>query len=91
MLKNLTYFDIDGRLQLLDVFQIIMEKFPVQLLDTYAELFFFTLFLRLVNDPSEKCRVKVALVLRKLISKASQSRRLLETVFKIGAQSQPGA
>ena len=65
---------------------MIMDKFPAQLLDTYAELFFFTLFLRLVNDPMEKCRVKVALVLKSLIGKASNSRALLETVFKIGQQ-----
>jgi len=51
-----------------------------------TELFFFTLFLRLVNDPAEKCRIKVAIVLKKLISKASQQRALLETVFKIGQQ-----
>ena len=61
-----------------------MERFPVALLDKYAELFFFTLFLRLVNDPAEKCREKVAVILKKLIGKASQSRTLLETVFKIG-------
>ena len=86
MLKNLTYFDTDGRMQLLEVFLVIIEKFPSALLDTYAELFFFTLFLRLVNDPAEKCRIKVADVLKKLISKASQQRALLETVFKIGKQ-----
>ena len=71
MLKNLTYFDRDGRLQLLEVLQVIVERFPVKLLDTYAELFFFTLFLRLVNDPAQKCREKVALILKKLISKAT--------------------
>jgi len=52
MLKNLTYFDIDGRLSLLDVFQTFVDKFPTHLLDNYSELFFFTLFLRLVNDPA---------------------------------------
>ena len=49
-----------------------MDKFPVQLLDTYAELFFFTLFLRLVNDPAQKCREKIAIILKKLIGKVSQ-------------------
>ena len=74
MLKNLTYFDIDGRLQLLEVFLTIVEKFPTNLLDTYAELFFFTLLLRLVNDPAQKCREKVAIILKKLISKVSNHR-----------------
>ena len=84
MLKNLTYFDTDGRLQLLEVFQTFVDRFPVNLLDNYSELFFFTLFLRLVNDPAQKCRDKVAMVLKKLISKTSLQRSLLETVFKIG-------
>lgn len=87
MLKNLTYYDRDGRLQLLEVFQVIVDRFPVQLLDNYAELFFFTLFLRLVNDENEKCREKVAVVLKKLIGKVSKSRQLLESAFKIGQQS----
>ena len=86
MLKNLTYFDVDGRLQLLEVFQVFIDRFPPSMLDNYTELFFFTLFLRLVNDASQKCRDKVAHVLKLLISKASQSRKLLETVFKIGQQ-----
>ena len=59
MLKNLTYFDADGRMQLLDVFTVLIERFPPQLLDTYTELFFFALFLRLVNDDISKCRDKV--------------------------------
>ena len=74
MLKNLTYFDTDGRLQLLEVFQTFVDRFPVNLLDNYSELFFFTLFLRLVNDPAQKCRDKVAMVLKKLISKTSLQR-----------------
>lgn len=88
MLKNLTYFDADGRMQLLEVFQTFVDRFPVNLLDTYAELFFFTLFLRLVNDPMQKCRDKVALVLKRLICKTSHVRALLETCFKIGAQAE---
>ena len=91
MLKNLTYFDADGRLQLLEVFQTFVDKFPVSLIDTYAELFFFTLFLRLVNDPVAKCRDKVALVLKHLIGKTSHVRALLETCFKIGAESSADA
>ena len=86
MLKNLTYFDAEGRMQLLDVFMILIERFPPQLLDTYTDLFFFALFLRLVNDDISKCRDKVQVVLKKLVSKASQPRQLIETVFKMGQQ-----
>jgi U3 small nucleolar RNA-associated protein 20 len=50
LVKNLGYFSQDGRLQLLAVFQSLIEKLPGQLLESYTDLFFFTLFLRLVND-----------------------------------------
>ena len=56
------------------------------MVDTYGELIFLTLFLRVVNDPNLKCRDKVAQVLIKLIQKTSLHRKLLETVFRIGDQ-----
>jgi U3 small nucleolar RNA-associated protein 20 len=52
MIKNLTYFDSEGRMQLLDVFGVLMDKFPIQVIDTYSELIFLTMFLRVVNDPN---------------------------------------
>ena len=84
LLKNLTYFDIDGRMQLLDVFETLIERFPQQLLDNYNELFFFALFLRLVNDDIAKCRDKIQVILRKLVAKVSQPKKLIETVFMMG-------
>ena len=84
LLKNLTYFDADGRMQLLDVFQTLIERFPQQLLDNYNEIFFFAFFLRLVNDDISKCRDKVQVVLRKLVAKTSQPKKLIETIFTMG-------
>jgi len=71
MLKNLTYFDVEGRMQLLDNFAIVIDKFPKELLDKHAELFFLTFFLRMINDQSAKCREKVVLVQKKLLQKTS--------------------
>ena len=50
LLKNLGYFDSEGRLQLLDVVGSLVERFPKELTDQYAELIFFTLVLRVVNE-----------------------------------------
>lgn len=82
MLKNLTYFDPEGRLQLLDTLQVFIEKMPAGKLEVWTDLMFLTLFLRLVNENSTKCREKVTLVLRKLISK-SNSGKLIEAVFQM--------
>ena len=43
---------------------------------------FLTLFLRLVNENSTKCREKVTTVIRKLVSK-SNSGKLIEAVFQM--------
>jgi len=56
------------------------------LLDKYTDLFFFTLFLRLVNDSNPKVRTKVTQVLCKLVRKTSNAKQLIETVFKMGAE-----
>lgn len=74
-------------MQLLEVFQVFVDKFPLQMLDTYTDMFFFTLFLRLVNDDNLKCRQKVAQIIKKLISRSSKSNQLLETVFKLGGEA----
>lgn len=79
----MAYFDPDGRLQLLDTLHTLVEKFPQKLLDQFTELFFFTLFLRAVNEEDAKCRAKVVSVMSKIASKTALSRQLVETVFKM--------
>jgi hypothetical protein len=56
LLKNLAYFDPEGRLQLLETMSTLIERFPAKLLDNYTEMFFLSLFLRVVNDDDSKCR-----------------------------------
>jgi hypothetical protein len=53
---------------------------PSEKLEVWTDLMFLTLFLRLVNENSTKCREKVTLVLRKLITK-SNTGKLIEGVF----------
>ena len=91
MLKNLSYFDPEGRLQLLDTLQTLVEKFPQKLLDTFTELFFFTLFLRMVNDDEPKCRAKIVSVMSKIAQKTALSRQLIETVFKMQLKAEDNA
>jgi hypothetical protein len=68
----------------LEVFRILIEKLPQPLLDTYTDLFFFSLFLRLANDDKDSCRQKITFCLKKLLKKTSKPRVLLQTVFQLG-------
>jgi hypothetical protein len=82
LLKNLGYFDSEGRLQVLDVIQHLCERFPRDLLDQYAELIFFTLMLRAVNETHSKCRAKVQQVIRRMAARcsAAKAKTLFNTV-----------
>lgn len=71
LLKNLGYFDSEGRLQVLDVLHSLLERFPRELTDQYAELIFFTLVLRVVNESNTKVRERVNAVIKRLMIKAS--------------------
>jgi hypothetical protein len=61
---------------------VLIERMPIDKLETWTDLMFLTLFLRLVNENSTKCREKVTIVIRKLISK-SNSGKLIEAVFQM--------
>jgi hypothetical protein len=88
LLKNLGYFDSDGRLIVLDVLHLLAEKFPVEILDHYAELLFFTLVLRSANEVHKDCKARVSDVIKKLIQKVSppKAKTLFNTVCKMGSE-----
>lgn len=87
LLKNLGYFDSEGRLQLLDVIHSLIERFPRELSDQLAELIFFTLVLRTVNEGNTKCRARVQQVVKRLIQKVSQAKAktLFNTVIQMSS------
>ena len=86
LLKNLGYFDSEGRLQVLEVLQSLVERFPRELTDQYAEMIFFTLVLRVVNESNQKVREKVCGVIKRLMVKASQAK--VKTLFNTVMQMQ---
>jgi hypothetical protein len=71
LIKNLGYFDSEGRTQLLEVMTSLIERFPRELLDQYAELLFFSLVLRTVNESNTKVRQKVCAVIKRIVLKCS--------------------
>ena len=85
LLKNLTYFDPNGRMQLLEVLHTLVDKMPLPKLETYADLVFLTLFVRLVNEDSTKCREKCSVVIGVLVGKSSK--RFVDTVLQMESDS----
>ena len=86
LLKNLTYFDAQGRQQLLETLQVIVDKMPEQKLEGWSDLIFLTLFLRLVNESQTKCREIVTEVLRKQLKKTKK--RYVDTIFQMKDSSE---
>jgi U3 small nucleolar RNA-associated protein 20 len=89
ILKNLGCKRIDGRIQLLTILKSLIEKFPKEIVDLYCELIFFTLLLRVVNDETTECRLKIQEVMKVLIitEKVTQSKikNMLKTVLMMGS------
>jgi hypothetical protein len=57
VIQNLECKITDGRLQILDILNTLLEKLPGEVINLYCELIFFSLLLRSVNDINTKCRV----------------------------------
>lgn len=79
LLKNLTYFDAEGRLVLLETLKTLIERMPEEQINSWLDLIFLTLFLRLVNESSTKCREMVSVILKRLVTKFRKS--YIDTVF----------
>ena len=86
LVKNLGYFDSEGRLQVLDVLHSLLERFPKELTDQYAEVIFFTLVLRVVNETNNRVRERVIAVIKRLMIKSSQAK--VKTLFNTVVQMQ---
>eukprot|EP00803_Ostreobium_quekettii_P010225 evm.model.scf_622.2 EVM.evm.TU.scf_622.2 scf_622:22710-43215(-) len=67
MLSNLGYEYEAGRLEVLSLLNAVVRKFPQEVLEAQAELFFLPLVTRLVNESSPACRSSVGDVVRKLL------------------------
>ena len=63
----------------MDVLHSLMERFPRDLTNQYAELIFFTLVLRVVNETNTKVRERVIAVIKRILVKASKSK--VKTLF----------
>ncbi len=68
---NVKYKYEEGRLSAIALITNIIEKLPVELLETHSQLFFLPLVLQFVNDDSKACREALSDCLSRLLSRAS--------------------
>lgn len=68
---NVKYEYEEGRLSAIALITSIVEKLPVELLETHSQLFFLPLVLQFVNDDSKACREALSDCLARLLSRAS--------------------
>lgn len=71
LVRNLQYEYQDGRLSSIGLVSAAVEKFPTELLDEHAQLFYLPLVLRLANDDSKLCREGAAKCLSRLLARVS--------------------
>lgn len=67
LLKNTGYSSSSGRIQVLETLRLIIERFPLEVLDNFSELLFFSFTLRLANDKSPEVKKATFEVLKKLL------------------------
>ncbi|GAM26794.1 hypothetical protein SAMD00019534_099690 [Acytostelium subglobosum LB1] len=79
-IKNMAYEAEEGRLAVLKMLVRIVDQFPQEVLNTYAQLLFVPLIARLANDTSLPCRQEVGNVLLMLLKGVSNqvSKKLIE-------------
>jgi hypothetical protein len=83
LIKNINYFDQDGRETVLEVLDRIVTRFPTEILDKFSFILFLTLILRTVNETNKECKQKANLILKSLLENVSDSKRddIIKTVL----------
>ena len=83
LIKNINYFDKDGRMTVLEVIERIVAKFPTEILDKYAFILFLSLILRTVNEKMAELKQKANVILKQLLENISDSKRddIIKTVL----------
>lgn len=81
LVKNLDYAHESGRESVMEMLHVIFSKFGEDILMEYAEMFFLSLVMRLVNDESPKCREMSGTLLKILILRMDSQR--ISNVYKL--------
>ncbi|KYQ90452.1 HEAT repeat-containing protein [Tieghemostelium lacteum] len=81
LIKNLTYQVEEGRLIVLKTIQHIINRFPEEVLNTYAQVLYLPMVVRLGNDTSAKCRELVGQNIKMLLEAVGH--QVLDKIYQI--------
>jgi len=83
LIKNLTYYNKDGRLTVLEVIEKLIPQLPTEILDKYGFLLFLSMILRTVNESNADCKEKANSNVKLLLENVSDSKRddIIKTVL----------
>lgn len=87
LLKNSSFQTEAGRVQVLETLKLIIERFPLEVLDNFAELLFFSFALRLANDRSAEVKRVTFEVLKKLLNRTEKWPQMLTNVLSIHSKT----
>jgi len=87
LLKNSGFKSESGRIAVLETLKLVIERFPLEVLDNFAELLFFSFALRLANDRSAEVKKTTFEVLKKLLQRTERWPQMLSNVLSIHAKT----
>lgn len=71
IMSNIKYEYADGRLSAIELADSLMQKLPLEVLESNFQLFFLPLTLQLANDDSKKCQTGLSVCVSTLFSRIS--------------------
>ncbi|RIA94698.1 hypothetical protein C1645_709313 [Glomus cerebriforme] len=74
LVKNLNYIFESGRQSVMEMLNLMFTKFNEEILMEYAEMFFLSLVMSLVNDDSNKCREMAGALIKILLNRMDEIR-----------------
>ncbi|GBB97092.1 hypothetical protein RclHR1_02910020 [Rhizophagus clarus] len=74
LIKNLSYIFESGRQSVMEMLNLMFTKFNDDVLMEYAEMFFLSLAMSLVNDDSNKCREMAGALIKILLDRMDEIR-----------------
>lgn len=80
-LRQIDYEYVDGRKSVLRMLQVIVEKFPEQILRNHFELFFHLLAQRVLNDDSKEVRAIVGRLIELLLRRLPETQEIVLIKF----------
>uniref|UniRef100_U9SZI5 Uncharacterized protein n=1 Tax=Rhizophagus irregularis (strain DAOM 181602 / DAOM 197198 / MUCL 43194) TaxID=747089 RepID=U9SZI5_RHIID len=74
LIKNMNYIFESGRQSVMEMLNLMFAKFNDDILMEYAEMFFLSLVMSLVNDDSNKCREMAGVLIKILLNRMDEVR-----------------